>query len=440
MPTRRQLLLSSAALGLAGAGTLAGCGGDQPVELEEGETLRMRVWSEAAATAYEASLREFTADTGLEVDLEVLGWDAYWEQLPLDVAAESLPDVLWMNTANLAQAHASGQLLEVGEIAGGDAGAWEAAATDLYRLEDGLWGVPQIWEQTVLVSHRGLVGAVDGDPEELLADPGAGSDTLRDLARALTVDDEGRHPGDEGFDPAGRLVHGFSAHPDRTALLGPFIAGQGGTWQDEEGAFTFGSAQGIAAVQYLADMAAEHLAPSGAATVGDPDLCLDLFAGGKLGLLQTGTYDLSALAEAIDGAFEWTLHPPVAGPEGSRPLVHAVAAVGIDPGDDDRRAAVGELLSWLGGVEGQRPLAENRLGIPGHRDLRGAWEGSWSEAGVDVSVLRPAPEDVARPELGNRSAEGTGTALPIIAEVFTGDATAEDALPRAQDEANGVLG
>ena len=93
MPTRRQLLLSTAAMGLAGAGTLAGCSRNRSVELDDGDALRMRVWSEAAASAYEDSLAAFTDSTGIEVELEVLGGRTTG-QLPLDVASGDLPDVL----------------------------------------------------------------------------------------------------------------------------------------------------------------------------------------------------------------------------------------------------------------------------------------------------------------------------------------------------------
>src|SRR5690625_3938329 len=135
---------------------------------------------------------------------------------------------------------------------------------------------------------------------------------------ALTVDAEGRHPGDDDFDAGTREVFGFSAHLDRTAVLGPFLAGLGGTWQDEEGGFTFASEQGVAAVQYLADLAGADLAPDGAETAQEPSKCLSLFLEGKLGLLQTGTYDLGSLASGIDGSFPWSIHPVVAGPQGPR--------------------------------------------------------------------------------------------------------------------------
>ena len=437
MPTRRQLLLSTAAMGTAGVGLLAGCSreGAGSAASESGDTLRMRVWNEAAATAYETSLDAFAAASGITVELEVTSWEEYWEKLPLDVAAGTLPDVLWMNTAHLAQTHASGTLLEIGEVTGGDVAQWEPVATDLYRIEGGLWGVPQLWEQSVLVAHDELVEETGVDPASLSFDPEADTDPLRDVARALTADGEGRHPGDDGFDADTREVFGFSAHLDRTAVLGPFLTGLGGTWQDEEGAFTFASEQGNAAVQYLVDLAEADLAPDGAETVQEPSKCLSLFLEGKLGLLQTGTYDLGALAGGIDGSFPWSLHPVVAGPQGPHPLVHAIAAVGVSSDDEERDEAISELLTWLGGVEGQRPLAESRVGIPAHRELRSTWQEAWSEDGVDVTPLETAPEDVALPETGVRSSEGTGAAVAVIAEVFSGETDAAEALPRAQQAA-----
>lgn len=440
MPTRRQLLVSAAALGLAGSGTLAACSRGEPVEIDDAEALRMRVWDDAAASAYEDSLEAFTEETGIAVHVEVMVWDDYWKQLPLDIAGESLPDVLWMNTANLAEAQESGQLLEVGEPLGRLVSQWEDVATDLYRLEDGIWGVPQFWDQSILIAQDELVADAGGDPSALAFDPGASSDPLRDLARDITTDGEGLHPGDEDFDAASRTVFGFGAHVDRSAVLGPFVAGHGGTWQDEDGKFVFASEEGIGAVQYLADLASEHLAPAGKETVEDAGLCQSLFLEGKLGLLQTGTYDLHALAGGIEDAFEWSVHPVVAGPDGSRPLVHAVAAVGVDPDDDDRRTAIEKLLTWLGGIDGQRPLVENRVGIPAHRELHGAWQEAWADEGVDVSALESVPDEVALPEHGIRSAEGTGAALPLIAEIFTGSSSAEDALPKAQDEARAAMG
>lgn len=439
MPTRRQLLLT-AAMGMAGAGVLPACSRGGPPEPEPDEPLRLRVWSEQAAGAYRQALEAFTVETGIVVEVHSLSWESYWSQLPLDAAEGTLPDVFWMNTAHLDQYLADDRLVDAGAVVGEQAAQWEAVATDLYRREDTLWAVPQLWEQSVLMVNRSLVEAAGGDPAALRFDLWTETDPLRDLALALTVDAEGRRAGEEGFDPAARQVTGFSSQPDRTAVLGPFIASAGGSWQDEDGAFALDSEQAVGAVRYLAAMAASHLAPAGAETTANPRLCRDLFGRGELGLLQTGTYDLRAVAEAVNGAFPVDLHPVVAGPEGPRPLVHAISAVGRTVRSDERGVQIAQLLGWLGGVDAQRPLAEARLGIPAHRDLRGAWDEAWSAAGMDTTVIGPAPENPALPEHGQRSAEGTAAALPIIGEVFRGEADVNEAMIRAQQAATEAKG
>lgn len=434
MLSRRRLLLSAPVLGTAGLGALAGCSRGSSAELEEGDALRMRIWNEAAETAYTTALEAFTDSTGLTVHLEVLSWDEYWKQLPLDVAGGSLPDVLWMNTAQYAQLVEAEKLIEIGALLGDAVSQWEAGATDLYRRGDGLWGVPVMYDRSVLLINDALLEAAGGDPATLRADPAADTDPLRDLARAMTLDAEGLHPGDEHFDAGTRSSFGFSAHPDRTAVLGPFISGQGGAWQDEGETFTFASEQGIAAVQYLADLGGGFLGPDPGTAAGDPEYCRDLFVGGKLGMLQTGTYDLAGIATDVGDAFPWSVHEVVPGPSGAFPLVHATAAVGITTKDDEREKAIGQLLEFLGSADGQRELVAGRLGVPAHRDLLGAWSDAWTELEVDVSAVSSLPETLARPETGLRSAEGTEAALPIIAEAFTGTPAA-DALPRAQEAA-----
>lgn len=441
MPTRRELLQLAAAAGTAvGATALAGCSGPERTVGEDPDAIHLRVWNEAAADAYRSVLDGIDLPGGYVVEVEAMPWDEYWKSLPLDVADGSVPDLLWMNTANLAQLQANDELVDVGEILGDAVSQWEQIATEQYRIDEKLWGVPQLYERTILLANRTLTGPAKVDPSELSFDPAAETDRLRDAARALTVDSEGRHPGEEDFDPEARTAHGFSSHPDRTALLGPFIAATGGRWQDEEGEYVFASEQGVAAVQYLADLCHGHLAPTGKEVVGDPGLCRQLFVQGKLGLLQTGTYDLQAVASTMGEGLEWDIHPPVRGPEGTRPLVHTIAMVATTSRDDDRDAALAEVLSVLGSADGMRPLAEARLGIPAHRDLRGAWEDAWAQEGVDVSVLGETPTEVAQPEHGLRSADGVGAALGVIATVFSEDRPAAEAMPEAVQAAQDARG
>lgn len=438
MPTRRDLLRLAA---VTGAGlAVTSCSRPAPGDGEDPDALLLRVWDEAAASVYRETLDGVELPDGYTVEVEAVSWEDYWTRLPLDVAGDSLPDLLWMNTANLAQMQANDQLMDIGEALGDAAGRFEQVCVDQYRRDDALWGLPQLYERTVLLANRTLTDAASVDPAKLAFDPARSTDTLRDAARALTVDGTGKHPGQQGFDAAKRTVWGFSAQPDRSALLGPFIAANGGRWQEDDGRFAFASPQGIAAVQYLADLCHGQLAPDGPAVVGDPHLCRDLFTQGKLGLLQTGTYDLEKVASTMAKDNTWDVHPPVPGPAGPRPLVHTVAMVATASKDKKRNAAVVEVLRTLASVDGCRGLAQQRLGIPAHRDLRDVWQSAWKEKGVDVSGLGDPPSEIAQPDIGLRSADGAGTALGIIAPVFAKKRPAADALPEAQKKADETRG
>lgn len=442
MPSQpsRRLILSSAAAGAAL--TLASCGKQRDTDDGDAEetTLLLRVWEERAADAYREALKGFSTSGGFTVEVEVEAWADYWENLPLEVAAGDGPDIAWMNTAQLARFRTGEQLLEVGAVVGDAASQWEEHATAQYRDDAGLWGVPQTWAATMLAVNRAHTDEAGVDPSSLVMSPSGDGDTLSAAAAKLTIDGQGRHPGEDGFDAATRTRTGFSAHPDRTAVLGPVVASAGGSWQADDGAFTFADGPGAAAIAHLVDMAARGLAPDGAETSAQPALCRTMFIQGRLSLLQTGTYDLRTLIDDSAGAFPIELHPVVAGPKGRWPLVHTVAAVGVQPDDDEERAtAIGEVLARLGEAKVHQALIEAEVGIPARKDQRGAWVEYWVKAGADPSAVLEgvdAADGLAEPEKGVRSAEGTAAAMPVLGEAFATPAEAAQDIARAQEEAN----
>src|SRR5699024_9125331 len=185
------------------------------------------------------------------------------------------------------------------------ASQWEQSVVDLYTRDGGLWGVPQVWDSIALFYNKTLTDEAGVDPTALSFDASADSDALREAAAALTVDGEGRGPDEEGFDPDSREQFGFNSQADRQAILGPFLA----------------SDEGIEVIQYLSDLInVDHVAPSAADTNENGDFTRDLFTQGKLGLFQSGPYNLAAIAEGVDDSFEWAIAPPVEGPEGAKSL------------------------------------------------------------------------------------------------------------------------
>ena len=448
---RRTILSSLAAAGLLG--TAAACspssddGGDSAGGASDAGgstggdkgTLTFRLWDQNAVPAYEESFQAFTAESGWNVNIDVVPWGDYWTRLPLDVASGDAADVYWMNSANYVQFKDSEALLDINEIIPDGASQWEQSVVDLYTRDGGLWGVPQIWDSIAVFYNKGLVEEADVDPEDLVFDPSAETDSLRDAARALTLDGAGLHPGESGFDVDSREQFGFNSQADRQAIIGPMLASNGATWQEDD-QYTFASPAGIEAFQYMADLInVENVAPSAADTNENGDFSRDLFTQGKLGLFQSGPYNLLAISEGVADSFEWALAGPVEGPAGAKSLVHGVVAVGNAQADEDQQEGIAALLTWLGSKEGQLPLAEQGVSFPGHIDAQDAFIAYWEEKGVDVSVFVEAAKNPAEADTGARANAGLGAAIPIFQEVFIGRLSAEDGIPQAQEEGNAAM-
>ena len=450
MLNRRTLLSSFAAAGLLT--TAAACspssdgGGDGGGASDAGGatggdkgTLTFRLWDENAVAAYEESFQAFTAESGWNVTIDVVPWADYWTRLPLDVASGDAADVYWMNSANYIQFKDSDALLDINEVIPDGAAQWEKSVVDLYTRDGGLWGVPQIWDSIALFYNKALVEEAGVDPSALAFDPTAETDSLRDAGKALTLDGAGRHPGEDGFDIDAREQFGFNSQADRQAIIGPMLAANGATWQKDD-QYTFASPEGIEAFQYMADLInVENVAPSAADTNENGDFTRDLFTQGKLGLFQSGPYNLLAISEGVADSFEWALAAPVAGPAGAKSLVHGVVAVGNAQADEEQQAGITELLTWLGSKDGQLPLAEKGVSFPGHVEAQDAFIAFWDEKGVDVSVFVDAAKDAAEADTGARANAGLTAAIPVFQEVFIGRLTAEEGIPQAQEEGNAAM-
>ncbi|MGO2360233.1 MAG: extracellular solute-binding protein [Brachybacterium tyrofermentans] len=447
MLKRRTLLSSFAAAGLLG--TAAACspssdgGGDGGSGGSDGGggkgSLTFRLWDENAVPAYEESFKAFTADSGWNVTIDLVPWADYWTRLPLDVASGDAADVYWMNSANYVLYKDSEDLLDINEVVPDGAAQWEKSVVDLYTRDGGLWGVPQIWDSIAVFYNKALVEEAGVDPSALAFDPTAETDELRDAGKALTLDKAGKHPGEDGFDADAREQFGFNSQADRQAIIGPMLASNGAQWQDEN-TYTFASPEGIEAFQYMADLVnVAEIAPSAADTNENGAFTKDLFIQGKLGLFQSGPYNLSAIAEGVADSFEWALAAPVAGPEGAKSLVHGVVAVGNAKADDEQQEGITALLTWLGSLDGQLPLAEKGVSFPAHVDAQDAFLSFWEEKGIDVSVFVDAAKNAAEADIGARANAGLTAAIPIFQEVFIGRLTAEEGIPQAQDEGNKAM-
>lgn len=400
-------------------------------------TVTFRLWDETAVPAYEESFKAFEkANSDVKVKIELVSWDKYWTQLPLDISSGDMADVYWVNSSNYAKYVDNGNLMNISEVIGQDHDAWQQSAVDLYTREGSIWGVPQLWDSIALYYNKDLVEAAGVDVNQLTWAPNAGEgDTLLAATQKLTKDSAGNDASSSGFNASATQVFGFNAQADLQAIYLPFIGEAGGSYQDAKDNLTIASDAGVSAFQYLIDLINKYkVAPPASETNTNGDATRDMFLQGKLALYQSGPYNLKNIAES-GTKVNWGLAPMVAGPQGRVSTVHSVVAVGN--AQTKHKDATVKLLKWLGSKDGQLPLAEQGVSFPGVVDAQSAFVDYWKAKGVDVSVFIDAANGTTtKPPVGVAANAQAGALSPILLDTFLGTYPVKEGITKAQDAGN----
>lgn len=122
-------------------------------------------------------------------------------------------------------------------------------------------------------------------------------DEFVDVCKQLTVDKNGLHPDDEGFD-AENIVR-YGVNPGIWwPIWGSFILSNGGTIVDAEGNFTMNQPEAVEALQALLDLKlVDHVAPSVTASESLPSSDVALLTG-TYGMVIGGQWDALTYADA----------------------------------------------------------------------------------------------------------------------------------------------
>ncbi|MDY5584423.1 MAG: sugar ABC transporter substrate-binding protein [Arcanobacterium sp.] len=405
----------------------------------EKTTVTFRLWDDTAAPSYIRSFEAFEAkNTDIDVKVEVVPWDAYWNQLPLDISAKQMADVYWVNSSNFALYADAGNLLDISETLGTDHDEWQQSVVDLYTYKGKLWGVPQIWDSIALFYNKDQVSAAGVDPTNLTwAANGGDGDTFIEAAKKLTLDANGKNATEADFDAANIKTYAFNAQADLQAIYLDFMAQNGTPLQTEDGALNLDTPEAVESFQYLVDLINTHkVSPSAAETNVNGELAQEMFMRGEMALFQSGPYSLKTIAEKSN--INWGIAPMVAGPEGRVSVVHGVAAVGnADTAHPEETARV---LEWLGSAEGQMALAEDGVAFPGAVEAQEAFVNYWAKKSVDVSVfIEAASGETTAAPYGPDINAGLNAAVPVLKDIFLGAKDVAEGLAEANKLGNEAM-
>jgi len=423
---------------------VAGVFGCASVDARASTNVTVRLWDQKVAEAYRASFDKFEAlHPEIRVDVRVVPWSDYWTLLRTDIASGAVDDIFWVNAANYRPYADSGDLVDISEALPADAeSAWTPQVVAQYTHGGRLWGVPQLTDPGIgILYNANHLREAGLSPEALNAlywDPRSKGDSLRAIAKTLTLDINGLNPESVGFDPSKVRQWGYSASNDLNAILLQFLGSNGASWQQGD-SFTFDTSAGREALQYVVDLiAVEGVAPPASDTnppTGN-DAALRLFLEGRLALFQTGAYNLANVQESV--AFDWGVAEIPVGPLGAISVTNGVVAAGW--AGTEHPTAQREVLGWLGSVEGSKPIGSHGAALPAVLGAQSEYFEYWRSNGVDISpMLDVLGNGSIQAPRGNRYAAAEEAYRPIFNQIFLGDLTVSAGLRAAQAAANDAI-
>jgi multiple sugar transport system substrate-binding protein len=412
------------------------------------ENVQLRLWvmnnGPDPVNDTEEIVRPFERDTGIDVKVQLVGWEVQFDRIRNAAVSGEGPDVTQAGTTQVPFFAALDGFEDVsgrvGDIGGEDAYAEGIWQTTQVQGRDGTFAVPWFTEARAVYYRKDLLEKAGVDPETAFTDWDAFRATLQKLKDSGAVDNKETYafgtPGKQAFD----LVHHVM----------PFVWDAGGAELSEDATTsTIASPEAQEGVRFVAD-----LLPAGlydpTALEKDGTQVEESFKGGRLAVWIGGPWVLPTVEREDDDA--WApeardnvgVAPMPAGPSGEAYTFVGGSNLMMFRSSEHKDEAW-QLMQFLSQNKTQTAYADLMGMFPARLDpqelagQKDANYGAFYEAIQDGRTYAPIPqwgqvENAYKNRFGNilDMAAGQGK------EDYSPEAVANE-LEGAEEEANGLL-
>ena len=267
---------------------------------EQPITLTFSSWGDAAEKAIlEKTLAAFTEETGIQVEYLYTPED-YITKLTTMAAANDLPDVGYLSEPSVVQWANEGMLkdltpaLESGKVD-------EKMDSNKFIDKDGKVVGVSVADEVILIFYNPTVFDQMGVeyPPANYQDAWTW-DEFVSVCRQLTVDNNGKHPGEEGFDENNIRTYGVKMD-DSSYVYESFMNSNGGGFFTEDGkSIALYSDESVEALQAIADLInVEHVMPSAEDAASSMDMSSS-FLSNSCAMVISGQWSFQSLAIAAE--------------------------------------------------------------------------------------------------------------------------------------------
>lgn len=310
---------------------------------------------------------------GVQVNLTVQQWSPLFDAFIAAASAGTSPDIMAMHPQETAMFINLGLIEPVEEIVAASAvyqeDAYVQKAWDLQFYEGTMYALP------FDLGVHGLYYNVDMFEEAGIEAAPTNAEEFLEAARLLTVDANGLHPGDEGFDPANIVRYAINMHTNHHAFYQWYAlySQLGGQLFSEDGmSCAMDLDKAAQAWQWLQDLVYVHYA----APQGQTDYARD-FITGRTAMLVDGPWQIPAMITAEADGLNWATaaYPTIF----DQPAVWGSGHDFTFPtyADPEKRDEAIAFIEWLGAnsfdwlASGQLPIRNDIIESEEFAELKG---------------------------------------------------------------------
>ena len=259
--------------------------------------LEVNIWDNNQLAGLRAIADEWSARTGVKVNINVISWVEYWTLLEAGASGGQMPDVFWMHINEAQKYMRAGKLLNLNEyIASDDAidlANYYEGIVDIYSFDGSCFALPKDHDTIALLYNKAIFDkyGVDYPSDDW---------TWEDYAAAAAkITEAGRDDGvfgtamntNDGQDGWYNLIYGWGgrliSEDNRTSGM------------DDPNT--------IAAMTWLADNLFPSMPAQSVMAETDPDV---LFMSGKIGMMLQGSWMVNTFYSYEDAAdYAWAMIP-----------------------------------------------------------------------------------------------------------------------------------
>ncbi|MFC4779274.1 ABC transporter substrate-binding protein [Paenibacillus sp. GCM10023252] len=352
---------------------------DGPVEL------RYMIWDQNQEPAYRKALDEFTkANPSIKVKIEVVPWSDYWKKLKTQAAGEVMPDLFWTYVGPIPDLVEKNLLMDLTPLTESvDMSKYNETLIRNLQYKGKTYGLPKDWDALAIYYNKDLLrkAGYEEVPGDLAWNPQDGG-TFVQFLQKLTLDKNGKHPNEDGFDPKNIVQYGFTPTTIEPQGISMFVVGNGGKIQGENGDLEIDSPEAIEALTFVHDLVFKyHVAPKQSELTAMKEEAM--FSGQRLATWMTGPWMMKPLQEST--SFEWGIARNPEGPKGNVTRINGLTDSIYSKTKYPEQAK--EAAKFLASQTTQDILGDTGTVFPAHKDSIHKFVTFYKDQGLDPSVF-----------------------------------------------------